>query len=108
MIASSPRLPLLAGSLELLGACSYISYAEDADQEIDGILREGIESTLGTREQTILRPEIEPPPAERPKDESPLAEPPVVPAAQQPPAKLTLADALATSVALNREFLTQR
>ncbi len=108
MIAPNPRLTLFAGSLALLGACSSISYAEDADQEVDAILQEGIAETLGAREQTVLQPEIEPPPQPQPKDESPLKEPPVVPEAPRPAAKLTLADALATAVSLNREFLSQR
>src|SRR5436190_293415 len=107
MIAINPRR-LMGASCLLLAACTSVSYAQDADDEVSGILQEGLEQTLGTREQTILQPQLEPPPPEQPPTQSPLDTPPTVPDAPRPSMKLDLADSLATAVKLNREFLSRR
>ncbi|MGB3966415.1 MAG: hypothetical protein WBO45_06765, partial [Planctomycetota bacterium] len=57
---------LPAATLAALAACSAASFAADADAEVDSVLAEATSRTLGDRESTVLRPEVEPLPTEPP------------------------------------------
>lgn len=95
----------------MLAACSSASYVADADAEVDTVLRSATEQTLGTREATVLRPELEPLPTAEP-EAAPGAKPKQgtepAPAAAAPLLHLDLAKALATAVRQNRDFISRR
>jgi outer membrane protein TolC len=105
-----PRRPL--GSLLplLFASCSAAGFAADADEEVDAVLGDATTATLGDREQTVLRPELEPPPpAPAPVDPNAppaAAPPPSLPGS--PPELFDLPRALATATRQNREFLARR
>ncbi|MEW6743132.1 MAG: TolC family protein [Planctomycetota bacterium] len=103
---------LWLGVTLVAAGCSTAWYAQDADREVNALLRERTQDVLGDRESHLLRPEPAPetapaaapePPAEGAPPEAAQAPP-----AEEPPRPIGLTEALATVFEFNREYLTRK
>lgn len=108
--------PCRVALLVACAACSTSWYREDADAEVEEVLADGTQRTLGERESWVIQPKVEePPPAPPPPEpDAPQDEPAggAKAAAEVPPALASevfdLPRALETAVRQNREFLARR
>lgn len=99
------RRPLAAALLfgvSVLTACSAAAYAADADAEVEALLREGTERTLGDRSSWVIP--VEHLPIE--SEPEPTTAPPS--AAAVAPVRIDLEAALRIGVQHNRDFQTRR
>lgn len=111
--ASHWLVGFLPAGLALLGSCSNVSFVRDADEEVGMVLQEAVQNTLGDREQTVLRPELEPLPPTEP--DPPTSDPAAAPTEPAPapgpavePMAIDLPLALKTAVKQNRDFMARR
>ncbi|MSR47254.1 MAG: TolC family protein [Planctomycetes bacterium] len=114
-----PRLPALralaggavVGALGCISSCTAGSYHDDADRDVDSILREFDQKALADRAGRIVMPVAPPPepePALAPDAEADPALAPVAPPLAAPPLVLDLKKTLEIAITSSRDYISRK